>query len=370
MKENQKWIWQQSDWPKFYYDINKLISDIEASSRLIGRLEVMCRSLNENDILEISENVLSEDAIETSAIEGEILKRISVRSSIRKKLGLSLKIDHSNIITDSLIEMLLDSRTNTQEYFTENILFSWHAALFPTGYSGLHKIRVGKYRGSEAMEIISGPVGKEKVHYIAPPEKRLDDEITLFLEWFNKDNDTVPIIKAGIAHFWLIMIHPFEDGNGRICRALVDYVLSKEYQSLINMISISKEISKDKKDYYNILEQMGKNNVDITNWLKWFIKIFLKALKETQWIVDQVFNKSIFWNKYKKVSLNDRQRKVLNRLLDSGDKFIGGLTTRKYSGICKCSKVTASRDLSDMEKKNILHKRPGSGRSTSYEISF
>ncbi|MBF0451578.1 MAG: Fic family protein [Candidatus Magnetomorum sp.] len=368
MKTDQKWIWQQRKWPAFYYDIELLLSDMLAVSHLIGGLEVMCQSLTEKDVLEISETILSDDAVKTSAIEGEILKRSSVRSSIRKKLGLSYETNDYDMKTDNLVSMLLDARTNSYDHLTEEILFGWHAALFPTGYSGLHRIRVGKYRGEEMMRIVSGPIGKEKVHYIAPPRKNLQNEMKLFLDWLNNDNNTNPIFKAGIAHLWLVMIHPFDDGNGRICRAVSDYVLSKKFPSLVHMISLSREISKDQKGYYSILEQMGQNTVDITDWLKWFIKTFLNALKESQWIIDQVFKKSLFWSKYKEISLNARQLKVLNRLLDDGDKFVGGLTTRKYAGICKCSKVTASRDLSDMERINIIYKRPSSGRSTSYEI--
>jgi Fic family protein len=370
MKTDQKWIWQHSKWPNFYYDINVIASDMIDASRLIGALEVMCKSLNEHDLLEASEKILSDDAIETSAIEGEMLQRSSVRSSIRKKLGLSHESYSSDIKTDSLVSMILDTRGNAYDYLTEEILFKWHAALFPTGYSGLHKIRVGDYRGDEPMRIISGPIVKEKMHYIAPPRKRLKNEMALFFDWINRDDQTDPMLKAGIAHLWLVMIHPFDDGNGRISRAISDYVLSKAFPLLVHVFSMSKEICKNQKAYYAILEQMGKNTVDITDWLKWFIQMLFNALKDSQWVIDQVFNKTLFWNKYQEIPLNTRQKKALNRLLDAGDKFIDGLTTRKYAGICKCSKVTASRDLSDMEKKNIIFKRPGSGRSTNYAIKY
>ncbi|KPA09988.1 cell division protein Fic [Candidatus Magnetomorum sp. HK-1] len=369
MKTDQKWIWQQGDWPNFYYDIKALTSGMNDVSRLIGALEVMAQSLTEKDLLKASEKILSDDAIETSAIEGEILKRSSVRSSMRKKLGLPQKTYSSDHKTDSLVSMLLDTRENAYRYLSEDILMRWHAALFPTGYSGLHKIRVGEYRGEEAMRIISGPIGKEKVHYIAPPKKNLNKEMELFFDWINHDDQTPPILKAGIAHLWLVMIHPFDDGNGRICRAVSDYVLSKAFPLLVRIFSISSEIHKNQKAYYAILEQMGKNSVDITDWLKWFIQMLFNALKESQWVINQVFQKTLFWNKFKDIQLNSRQKKALNRLLDAGDQFIGGLTTRKYAGICKCSKVTASRDLSDMEKKKLIYKRPGSGRSTSYAIS-
>ncbi len=370
MQKYQNWIWQQADWPHFNYDIKPLLSDINTLSRLIGALEMTCSVLAGEELLDTQAQVLVEDAIETSAIEGEVLRRSSVRASIRKQLGLPIEQDYSDIRTDSLVLMLMDVRQNAKRPLTEEMLFAWQAALFPTGYSGLHKIQVGRYRGKEEMQIVSGPVGKEKVHYIAPPNHQLQDEMKPFLFWVNEVNETEPILKAGIAHLWLIMLHPFDDGNGRISRAVTDYLLSKHFPLLMQIISFSKQVSLDRKGYYFMLEEAGKNGLDITDWLKWFLQTLTLAVNESQWIIEQVIQKTHFWHKHKDTPLNARQRKVLNRLLDTGERFEGGMTTRQYASISKCSKVTASRDLSDLESKDILQKRPGGGRSTSYAVKL
>lgn len=368
MQTYQKWIWQHPDWSNFSYDLKQLLPELTNLSRLIGGLEATCQTLAGEVLLDIQIQVLADDAIETSAIEGEIIRRSSVRASIRKQLGLPIEHDDSDIRSDGLIAMLMDVRNNTKQELTEDMLFAWQAALFPTGYSGLDKINVGCYRGNEEMQIISGPIGKEKVHYIAPPRSQLQKEMNQFLSWINAVNETDPILKAGIAHIWLIMIHPFDDGNGRVSRAVTDYLLAKQFPWLMQIISFSKHVSLDKKGYYSVLEEAGKNNLDITIWLKWFLQTLTTAMNESRWIIEQVIKKTQFWNKHQDTPLNTRQHKVINRLLNDGDRFEGGMTTRKYASISKCSKATASRDLADLEIKQILKKRPGSGRSTSYEI--
>jgi Fic family protein len=370
MQTHQKWIWQHSDWSNFSYDLKQLLPELTNLSRLIGGLEATCQTLAGEVLLDTQIQVLADDAIETSAIEGEIIRRSSVRASIRKQLGLPIEHDDSDIRSDGLVAMLMDVRNNTKQELTEDMLFAWQAALFPTGYSGLDKINVGCYRGNEQMQIISGPIGKEKVHYIAPPRSQLQNEMNQFLSWINAVNETDPILKAGIAHLWLIMIHPFDDGNGRVSRAVTDYLLAKQFPWLMQIISFSKHVSLDKKGYYSVLEEAGKNNLDITNWLKWFLQTLITAMNDSAWIIEQVIKKTQFWNKHTDTPLNTRQHKVINRLLNDGDRFEGGMTTRKYASISKCSKATASRDLADLEIKKILKKRPGSGRSTSYEINF
>ena len=367
MKTHQ-WIWQYPDWPQFVYDIEILLPKLTALHRLIGALELTSRTLAGDELLDAREKVLTDDVLESSAIEGDILHRSSVRASIRKRLGLPVDIDDSNRHTDALVAMLLDARKCSDSPLTEQKLFSWHASLFSTGYSGLHKIRVGKYRGKEEMQIVSGPIEKEKIHYIAPPRSQIEDDITLLLTHINKKKEQDPLLQAGVAHLWFIMIHPFDDGNGRIARAITDYILCAQYSQMMQIISLSKQISMDKKGYYTTLEQAGKGGLDITAWLSWFLDTFAKALHESQWTIEWKIKKNTSWQKYKETPFNDRQHKVLNRLLDSGEKFEGGITTRKYAGMTKCSKVTASRDLSDLEEKNILRKRLGGGRSTSYEI--
>jgi len=370
MQTYQKWIWQHPDWVNFSYDLKQLLPELTNLSRLIGGLEVTCQTLAGEVLLDTQIQVLADDAIETSAIEGEIIRRSSVRASIRKQLGLPVEHDDSDIRSDGLVAMLMDVRNNTEQALTEEMLFAWQAALFPTGYSGLDKIHVGCYRGNEQMQIVSGAIGKEKVHYIAPPRSQLQSEMNHFLSWINAGNETDPILKAGIAHLWLIMIHPFDDGNGRVSRAVTDYLLAKKFPWLMQIISFSKHVSLDKKGYYSVLEEAGKNSLDITSWLKWFLQTLITAMNDSAWIIEQVIQKTQFWNKHKDTALNTRQHKVVNRLLNDGNRFEGGMTTRKYASISKCSKVTASRDLADLEIKQVLQKRPGSGRSTSYEINI
>ena len=366
--QTHQWIWQNPDWPKFTYDLEQLLSRLAGLNRLIGALEITSRTLTGEALLDAREKALTDDVLETSAIEGELLRRSSVRASIRKRLGLPVSQDDSDRHTDALVAMLLDARKSAERPLTEEKFFAWHAALFPTGYSGLHKINVGGYRGQEQMQIVSGPVEKEKVHYIAPPRNQLDADMKSLFTYINNRVKTDPLLKAGIAHFWFIMIHPFDDGNGRMARALSDYILSGQHPHLMQIVSFSKQISQDRKGYYHILEKAGKGGVDITPWLTWFLDTLTNAMHESNWIIARITTKVLFWHKYKDIQFNSRQQKVLNRLLDSGEKFEGGMTTRKYASMTKCSKVTASRDLVDLEKKNILQKRQGGGRSTSYEI--
>lgn len=365
-----QWIWQNPDWPKFNYDAIELLPRLTSLNRLVGVLEITSRTLAGDELLDARERILTDDVVETSAIEGEILRRSSVRASIRKRLGLPVTQDDSNRHTDALVEMLLDARNCAASSLTEQKLNSWHAALFPTGYSGLHKIRVGEYRGDEQMQIVSGPVNREKIHYIAPPKNRIKKDMNRLLTYINKESEPDPLLKAGIAHLWFIMIHPFEDGNGRIARAITDYILAANYCHMMQIVTLSRQISMDKKGYYSTLEKAGRNGPDITIWLSWFLDTFAKSLHESKWTIDRILKKVQFWQKHKETTLNDRQHKVLNRLLDAGEKFQGGITTRKYAGMTKCSKVTASRDLSDLEEKKILRKNPGGGRSTSYEIDY
>ncbi len=367
MQTNQ-WIWQHSDWPDFYYNAKILLADIGVVSRLIGGLETIYRTLNDDERMDAQEQVLADDAMETAAIEGEVLRRSSVRASVRKRLGLSVEIDDSDARTDGIVSMLLDARDRHEQPLVEERLLGWHAAMFPSGYSGLHKIRIGKYRGKEEMQIVSGAFGKETVHYVAPPQKRLSKEMDHFLQWVDNNNEPDPILKAGIAHLWFIMIHPFDDGNGRVGRAVTDYLLAGAYPATMQLVSFSKHISMDRKGYYQVLETAGKKDLDITNWLKWFLQTLEAAMHESQWVVERVVMKANFWQQHNKTPLNTRQHKAINRLLDAGERFEGGMTTRKYAGMTKCSKVTASRDLSNLVEKDILQKRPGKGRSTSYEL--
>ncbi len=368
MQSDHSWIWQQKDWPEFYYDSSVLLPKISAVSQLIGALTAVSQTLSDAERLNARERVLTDDAMETAAIEGEILRRSSVRASIRKQLGLPVEQDDWDARADGLVSVLLDARLKKKQPLTEERLFGWHAALFPGGYSGLHKIRVAKYRGQEEMQIVSGSIGRETVHYVAPPKAELAVGMTLFFDWLNTENGPEPLLKAGIAHLWFIMLHPFDDGNGRIGRAVTDYLLAGSHPELMELVSFSKYISLNRKGYYNVLEAAGKNGMDITSWLEWFLQTFDAALQESQWIVERVVTKARFWQQHGNISFNARQQKAINRLLDSGDRFEGGMTTRKYVGMTKCSSVTASRDLAYLVDKNIFQKRPGGGRSTSYKL--
>lgn len=367
MQTNQ-WIWEHNEWPEFTFDANSILSDLGVASQLIGELEAISRSISAQERMAAWERVLADDAIETAAIEGEILRRSSVRSSIRKRIGLPVEQEDWDDRADGLIAMLFDARDQKPSPLTEERLLSWHAALFPTGYSGLKKIRVGKFRGDEEMQIVSGPVGKETIQYVAPPQDGLEDEMEIFLNWVNSDDDYNPLIKAGIAHLWFIMIHPFDDGNGRVGRAITDYIMTTNYPSLMQVISFSKHFSLDRKGYYKVLEKAGKQALNITAWLQWFLQTTISAMQEAHWIVDRVVLKAQFWQLNQDTPLNQRQLKVINRLLDAGEKFEGAMTTRKYAGMTKCSKVTASRDLADLLDKGIIQKTAARGRSTSYEI--
>ncbi|MCP3888623.1 MAG: Fic family protein [Desulfobulbaceae bacterium] len=367
MQTNQ-WIWEHEDWHKFTFEADKLLTDLGTASQLIGKLDAISQSISGEEKMATLERVLTDDAIETAAIEGEILRRSSVRSSIRKRIGLPVEKEDWDDRADGLIAMLFDARNRKPTPLTKERLFGWHAALFPTGYSGLKKIRVGKYRGDEEMQIVSGPIGKETVHYIAPPQDEVEKEMDIFLKWINTNDEHSPLLKAGIAHLWFIMIHPFDDGNGRVGRAITDFIMSINYPSLMQVISFSKHFSLDRKGYYKVLEQAGKQNLNITAWLKWFLRTTILAMQDAQWIVDRIVLKAHFWQQHKDTHLNSRQLKAINRLLDAGEKFEGGMTTRKYVGMTKCSKVTASRDLADLLNKEILQKNAARGRSTSYEI--
>ncbi|MCO4780817.1 MAG: Fic family protein [Candidatus Cloacimonetes bacterium] len=368
---NKKWIWTNKRYPEFFYDIhilNPILLDIKYHQ---GLLDGIFRNISSEDIDQINLNLLAIDAIDTSAIEGNILNRDSVRSSIAKKLAISIEgNDSSTIHTNGLIEFLLDAIINNQKQVTLERIFGWHNCLFPTGYSGLQKIDVAQLRGPDEMQIVSGSYIKESVHYIAPPRSRLDEEMTRFIDWINNDSD-LSIIKAGIAHLWFVIIHPLDDGNGRIARALSDLILTKEAKAVIKLYSVSSAIKHDIKNYYSILEKTtASESLDITLWLQWFLNTMLKSLKESLKSVQYVIDKTAFWNLHKNTVLNARQKKLLNKLLDMGvDNFEGSINTRKYAAITKTSKITASRELKDLVDKNCIIQCKGTaGRNTSYEI--
>ena len=400
--DTKKWIWQHNDYPcseanphlhNFKYDKSKLEPILLDIKYYQGLLNGIYETKTQDDLSIAKLEILTTEALDTSAIEGEILSRDSVRSSISKKLGIDINTnDNSNIQTDGLIDILLDATNNCDKEFNLKRLFGWHNALFPTGYYLMNSINIATFRGDEEMQIVSGPIGREKVHYIAPPRDILDNEMNMFLKWLNDDSD-LSIIKAGIAHLWFVIIHPMDDGNGRITRALTDMLLSRESKVAMKshknednsgcetnfprkeaqkMYSISNAIKNDKKAYYDILEKVSMCNMDITIWLEWFLNTLLTALKTSKDNIGYVLQKTTFWDKHNQTILNERQVKVLNRLLDVGyDNFEGGINTRKYASVTKTSKPTASREIKDLVEKNCLIQNKGTaGRNISYSINI
>ena len=354
----------------FKYDIEKLTPILLDIKYYQGLLNGVYKTINSDEYSYAKLEVLTTEILDTSAIEGEVLNRNSVRSSISKKLGIKLNIkDSSDERSDGLVDILLDATTNYEKPFTQERLFGWHNALFPTGYNSILKINIAKYRGKEDMQIVSGSIAKEKVHYVAPPRDTLEKEMEVFFKWLNDDKD-LSIIKAGIAHLWFVIIHPMDDGNGRITRALTDMILSKEAKQSYKMYSISQAIKNDKKAYYHQLELASLYDVDITSWLKWFLQTVLKALKTSKENISIVLEKTIFWDRHKQTILNERQIKALNKLLDIGEEnFIGGINTKKYASMTKVSTATASRELKDLvEKKCIIQNKGTAGRNISYKI--
>jgi Fic family protein len=311
---------------------------------------------------------LTEDVLKSSEIEGEILDRDQVRSSIARRLGMDIgALPPADRNVEGVVEMMLDATQNFKSELTEERLFGWHASLFPTGRSGMSKIIVGAWRDDRSgpMRVVSGPLGQEKVHYEAPAAGRLDAEMKSFLEWFNAEDNTDPIIKAALAHLWFVTIHPFADGNGRIARAIADLSLARSEDSSQRFYSMSAQIRLERKAYYDMLEATQKGELDITPWLEWFLGCLDRAFDGAEQTLAAVFHKANFWKKHAAAKINERQRDVLNRLLDG---FEGKLTSSKWALIEKCSPDTALRDIQDLVDQGILAKDEGGGRSTSYSL--
>jgi Fic family protein len=311
---------------------------------------------------------LTEDVIKSSDIEGEVLDRDQVRSSIARRLGMDIAgLVPSDRHVDGVVEMLLDATGRYNESLTEARLFGWHAALFPTGYSGMRKIRVGDWRDDAegAMQVVSGPIGREQIHYEAPAATQLPGEMKTFLAWFDQKDGIDPVIKAGMAHLWFVTLHPFEDGNGRMARAIADMQLARAENSPQRFYSMSAQIRAQRNAYYDILESTQKGDLDITEWLLWFLACLNEAFDHAETLLAGVLAKADFWERHRDKPLNDRQTDVLNRLIDG---FEGKLTSSKWAKLTKVSQDTASRDIKDLIEKGILQQDEGGGRSTSYSI--
>jgi len=313
-------------------------------------------------------NTLTLDVIKSSEIEGEILQIDQVRSSIARRLGLDIAgAVESERHVDGIVEMMLDATQRYELPLSKERLLGWHSALFPTGWSKLYKITVGDWRQDTTgpMQVVSGPMGKEKVHYQAPSSDRIESKMEKFLDWFEGENEIDPVLKAAIAHLWFVSIHPFDDGNGRIARAITDLALARSDKSIRRFYSLSAQIRKERNQYYEKLEKTQKGNSEITDWILWFLECLVNAVESTQGILSKTLHKAKFWRSHSTTLLNERQQKMINRLLDG---FDGKLTSSKWAKINKCSQDTALRDIQDLANKNILQKEAHGGRSTNYEL--
>ncbi|HHL57550.1 MAG TPA: Fic family protein, partial [Bacteroidetes bacterium] len=357
-------IYQQEDWPNFIWNINELSGLLATvrnkQGRLIGKMEALGFHLQNEAFLE----TLTTDILKSTEIEGIILNKAEVRSSVARRLGIDIGgLSPTNRDIEGVVDMMFDATTNFDKPLTRQRLFNWHYALFPTGRSGMYKIIAGNWRDDSTgpMQVVSGAMGKEKVHYQAPPAHIIDEEITAFLNWFNKTDNIDLVLKASVAHLWFVTLHPFEDGNGRIARAIADMLLARSDGIPQRFYSMSSHIQKERKTYYEKLEKTQKGNLDITEWIYWFLNTLLAAIVNSEETLALVVRKHKFWNTHGTEINNERQKKVLNKLLG---EFTGNLTSSKWAKIAKCSQDTALRDIQDLINKGILIKSDAGGRST------
>ena len=362
------YIHERKNWPDFTWDhaaITTLLSDARhTQGRLLGKMEGLGFQLREEATLA----TLTQDVIKTSEIEGQKLDAQQVRSSIARRMGIEIaalpQVDRN---VEGIVEVMLDATRHHQMLLDQDRLFGWHAALFPTGRSGMRKITVGGWRtdATGPMQVVSGAFGREKVHYEAPPHDRLNAEMTRFLAWLNAGPATDPVLTSALAHLWFVTIHPFDDGNGRIARAIADMILARSEKSAQRFYSMSAQIQRERKAYYDILEASQRGDLNITAWLKWYFACLRHAINSSHEILDAVLTKANFWKRHEGVKFNDRQRIFINRLLDG---FDGTLTSSKWAKIAKCSPDTALRDITDLMDRNILLKNDAGGRSTGYHL--
>jgi len=368
MPRMKVYIYQQDDWPNFKWNSDEFVGLLSEARNLQGRLFGKMESLGFDLRNEAFLDTLTLDVLKSSEIEGEFLNSDQVRSSVARKLGMEIAGSvESDRDVDGVVEMMLDATQNSFKPLTKERLFDWHAALFPTGRSGMSKITVADWRKDTTgpMQVVSGAMGKEKVHFQAPDSSRVDNEMSMFLDWLNNNIENDLVLKAAIAHLWFVTIHPFDDGNGRIARALTDMLLAQSDKSTQRFYSMSAQIRLERKEYYEILENTQKGNLDITEWIKWFLNCLINSLKSTDIVLNRVLFKAEFWRKHSNTIINERQKKLLNKILDG---FEGKLTSSKWAKIAKCSKDTAIRDINDLISKDILKKEEGGGRSTSYVL--
>jgi len=366
----KKYIWERKNWFDFKYDEAVLLKPLSGLRVLQGKLLGRVASLDIKLENEAQAEVLVEEAVRTAQIEGQKLNRDAVRSSVAVKLGLPRGVGAHDRNIDGLVDVLLDAVRFYNKPLTLDRINGWQAALFPTGYSGLKKIAVGKLRGEEPMQVVSGPIGKEKVHFQALPRQRLNQEMKLFLEWWRSSQGSMDgILRAATAHLRFVTIHPYEDGNGRLARALTDLALAQDEKLKVRFYSVSSTIMDMRNEYYKILENVQSCRAEATEWYLWFIKCVSASIEHSQDIIANVFARVDFWSQRAHFQLNERQKKVVNRILEAGPgNFAGGLTTRKYVSIAKTSRATAFREIADMLDKKVLRQLSGKGRSVHYDL--
>jgi len=364
------YIHQQKKWPDFYWDMDALaylLADVRhLQGRFLGRMAAIGFELQK----QAGFQTLTEDVLKSSEIEGEIFDREQVRSSIAKRMGIDIGAEiNIDRHVEGIVEVMLDATGNYQRPLTQQRLCDWHAALFPTRRSGLQHIRVGQWRdeSSGVMQIVSGPSGREKIHYEAPGFDRLDVDMSRFLRWVNAPCDTDPVIAAALAHFWFVAIHPFDDGNGRLARAITDMLLARSEKSPLRFYSMSARIQQERKDYYVVLEHCQKNTLDISAWIEWFLLCLKRTIETAEQTLEVILGKARFWEDHAGQKFNDRQRDMVNRLLDG---FTGKLTSSKWAKLEKCSQDSALRDINDLLERRILIKAAAGGRSTSYLLEI
>jgi Fic family protein len=369
-----KYIWQYPHWPKFVWKSENLLPFLSKARLAQGKLLTKMTSFGFQYGREACADILIEEVVKTSAIEGEKLDRESVRSSVARHLGLpSAGLPPAGRAVDGLVEVLLEATQKYDKPLTAARLKRWQAALFPTGWSGLSKIHVGQWRpAGMPMRVVSGPFGRETTHYEAPPGPRIAKEIKEFLAWWSSSQDKEDgLLRSGVAHFYFVTIHPFEDGNGRIARVLTDMALAQDEKLSTRFYSLSSQIMEERKDYYDVLEKCQKGSGDITLWLEWYLQCYARAVEKAEKLIADVLAKTSFWHKHGEAQINQRQRKVISRLLDAGKGgFLGGLTTRKYVSMTKVSRATAFREISDLLEKGFLTENPAKGRSASYDLNW
>jgi len=364
------YIYDHKDWPHFSWQQDSIMLKLgevrHRQGKIIGHMDALGFNLQEEAML----SILTLDILNTNKIEGELLNPEQVRSSVARRLGMDIPgLIPSDRNVEGIVEMMLDATQHYDMPLTEERLFDWHAAMFPTGRSGMHKIIVADWRDASQgpMQVISGPMGREQVHFQAPDAKLVPAEMKRFLDWFNKDSDIDPVIKSAIAHLWFVTIHPFADGNGRIARAIADMQLARADKTSLRFYSMSTQIREERNAYYKILERTQKGSPDITKWLQWFLDCLDRTLIATEDLLAAVLLKARFWDKHRATSISERQRYMLNKLFDG---FEGHLTSSKWAKMNKCSQDTALRDIQDLIDKNMLQKADSAGRSTHYELKL